>query len=220
MKKLTRLAGIAVAAVAMATSAHAISYTFIPNDNDGSNKADLWDLDHTKYVTWGFKNITIPTGYVVKSASLSIDNIDNWSASENNGGNKLFIQLLDSTLYRGNAPAGTARQFTDNTPGLVDAFASYSYSDHVKVAEYTDKDGGRGKTEDLLYDFGTLGLLDDLTKYIKNGGTFGFGFDADCHYNNDGVKFEMDVCRAPEGGATAVMLLASFAGLAGLRRKL
>jgi hypothetical protein len=210
---------MAVAALAMAATAHAISYTFIPNDGQG-NTADLWDLDHTKYYTWGFKNITIPAGYVIKSAKLTIENIDNWSSAENNGGNKLYLQLLDQTSYRGNANAGTARQYADNTPGLSDFFATYNYSDHIKIGEYTDTDGGRGHAEDLAYNFGTLGLLDDLTKYIKNGGTFGFGFDPDCHYNNDGVKFEMEYCRAPEGGATAALLLTSLAGLAGLRRKL
>lgn len=53
--------------------------------------------------------------------------------------------------------------------------------------------------------------LNTLTDYIVNGGNFGFGFDADCHFYNNGVSFSIQTkdapANVPEPGSLSLMLL-------------
>ncbi len=143
------------------------------------NYYDLHDLDHGKYYLWGI-DYSLPTNQIVTSATLSIDNITNWD----NQNNALFVHLFDD-VTKG------AREYTDSYPFIKDVFGSDGL-----LFTFKDKNGS-SKTQDLNYSFSDTQLL-TLTKYITNNNNFGFGFDPDCHFFNDGVKFSFETKAVPE----------------------
>ncbi len=69
----------------------------------------------------------------------------------------------------------------------------------------------------LSYSFLSLGLVDDLTSYAGNG-RFGFGFDPDCHFFNDGVELVIQTTNAPVP-STLLLLGSGLFGLVGVRRR-
>ncbi len=201
-------------------SAVAATYTFKPNDGEGDYD-DMLDLDHYKYFTWGFKNFTVPTGEYISKATLTIFNINNWTADENgipvykknqygqyvyvNGKkvvdyylpeNWLNIWLLDSAQNNTSTYASTSgklKVYNDND-GSSDYFGNnWNYSAKQKIATYTDWSGGsNGNVETLVYDFANYGVLDDLQNYVANGGNFALGLDPDCHFWNTGVQLVIE----------------------------
>lgn len=209
---------VAITLFGGAVSASANTYNFSPSDGDG-DPDDLWDLDHYTYVTWGIKNFTIPTGQVILSATLTINDVNNWDASENNGTNWLNIWLMDRALQEANYNSsssvadGKAVSYTDAAGGM-DIFTTWQPTiNKTKIATYTDHDGGtHGDVVDLTYIFSPA-LLTALTTYINNGNNFALGFDPDCHYWNTGVQFQITTGAppspphvVPDGGATAALL--------------
>lgn len=164
-------------------------YTFQPAP------ADLWDLDHYKYYTWGI-GWSIPDGETLTGATLFIDNINDWQVEPD----ILYIHLLD-----------------DPTIGVTSGTDNQNPADHfqgqgVLLTTYTDDDGWPNPPEDWIYTFAAT-QLDDLESYLANG-VFGFGFDPDCHYFNDGITLTIETTETvPE---PSVGLLVSVGlGLAG-----
>ncbi|MCX6952123.1 MAG: hypothetical protein NTV51_08140, partial [Verrucomicrobia bacterium] len=216
---LSRLVLITAALFGGVVSGMAATYTFNPNDGNG-DPDDLDDLDHYKYYVWGFKNFTVPVGEVVTGATLTITQINNWDAAENNGQNWLNMWLLDravSNSYAGNYNAGSTADgyvmsYADGDGGL-DIFAQSSWQSSIartKIATYTDYNGGtNGDYVNLSYTFSPT-LLTALNSYITNGNNFALGFDPDCHYWNTGIQFQLTTGAppqnnhyVPEGGVTA-----------------
>ncbi|MEJ5237729.1 hypothetical protein [Limisphaera sp. VF-2] len=205
---------IALAALGCVLSLQGAVFTFAPNDRDG-DPDDLWDLDHRYWYTWGFKGFAIPTGEVITEAVLTIANINNWTAAENDGRNWLRMYLLDTAEKPNNGkvdealpPAGRLRRYSDTDNG-IDNIAPLNWTAKTHIATYTDYDGGPGgDVVTLTYSFARLGLLDELTAYIANGNNFGLGFDPDCHYWNKGVQFTIHTApqRVPDGGSTLALL--------------
>jgi len=164
------------------------TYTFFPCD------PDLADLPHSNYYTWGI-DFTVPEGEVITGAVLTYKNIWDWRVEL---GDHLYTNLLDN-------PRSGVRSFTDNQGG-GDNFDAWPGS-HVDVGDWEDPAGGHWSDFDLVYDFDTLGLLDELNAYAATPwpdpvGTrrwvnFGFGIDPDCHYYNCGIKFEITTCPIP-----------------------
>ena len=111
MKKLLIFLFIIMVSVGLSGTVGAYTYTFQP-----SPRADLWDLDHYKYYTWGI-DWSVPDGETVVEASLFFDNIRNW----NNRANDLWIHLLDS------APRGAVKGRDNRNRGRGDSLLDKAF---------------------------------------------------------------------------------------------
>jgi hypothetical protein len=207
MKKLLPLVLLLLAPF----TARANTFTFTPSDGD------LGDFDHHDAVTWGVNAFTIPAGQVITGAKLTITRIWDWQVEANDA---LFIHLLDST-------AKNVTTFADNTNDNV--VSDYFGGQGALLGTWTDPNGGANGAHavTLTYTF-TASQLSTLTSYITNAtpannAVFGFGFDADCHYYNDGVGFEITTAplSVPDSGASATLLGVGLLALgAATRRRL
>jgi len=174
--------------------ASAGTYTFTPNPSD------LDDLDHKKYYSWGI-NWQKPTNEVIVEAVLKIKNIWDWQVEEDH----LYTHLL-------NNPDLGVKTFDDDESG-GDNWAGQG----PLIGVFSDPLGGEPQNFDLIYKFSELGLVDDLTSFLSNN-RFGFGFDPECHYFNDGIKFTITTQPVPEPAAFLALGL-GVAGIA-IRRSL
>jgi hypothetical protein len=143
--------------------ANAAVYTFTPAPKD------LGELDHTTYLTWGL-NWAHP-GETITGATLKIFKIYDWQHEADS----LYIHLLDN-------PALGVKSFYDNQGGYDNFTGQGKW-----ISTWTDPYGDPSHKANLTYDLGALGLLPSLRTYAADG-RFGFGFDPDCHYNNDSVQ--------------------------------
>ncbi|MBS1724753.1 MAG: PEP-CTERM sorting domain-containing protein [Armatimonadetes bacterium] len=180
------------AVLSAAAFVHAGTYKFIPNP------ANLDNLDHYKYYSWGIQWAK-PENEVITEAVLEIKNIYDWQVEE---GDHLYTHLLD------NPPAGF-KTYNDDQGGGDNWDGAGPL-----VGDYQDPQGGSPRGYNLVYRFSELSLLDDLDKFVKDG-KFGFGFDPDCHYFNDGASFTVTTESVPEPFSIAAM----GAGLIGLARR-
>lgn len=197
MRKYILTAAFAGCMLLPAARAVAFTYTFIPNPQD------LYDLDHYKAYKWGI-NWTVPTGQTITGARLSFLGIYDWIKED---GDMLYTTLLDN-------PSLGVHVYTDNQGG-GDYFGSYG----THVGTWSDPNGGYAHRINLVYDFGSLGILDEFQTYAANG-RFGFGIDPDCHYFNRRVKFQVwtSSTAVPEP-ATLSLFGVGIAGMGYLRRR-
>lgn len=171
---------VCILTFAGAAQAALLSYEFQPTP------VDLYDLDHADAYRWGL-NWAPPDGTVVVSAKLEIENLKNWTVEPN----ILYIHLLDIV------PTGVTRQY-DNRPG--DWFEGQG----VLLTTFTDtRTSNSQPAVDWSYDFSAQDLV-VLNSYVADG-TFGLGFDPDCHYYNDGVKLTLLVDHTPEPAMLALL---------------
>jgi hypothetical protein len=178
MKKINFFCAILLLSVFSAPAIANTPYVFSPSPDN------LWQLPHNQYYTWGI-DFTPELGEEIIGAVLTYKNIWDWRAETDH----LYTYLLDN-------PRSGVRAFSDRDDG-IDNFAALSTPDpKVKVGEWNDPVGGHPRDFDLVYDFESLGLLDDLNSYVASlppSGrvNFGFGIDPDCHYYNCGITFEI-----------------------------
>lgn len=163
-----------------------------------ANFSDLKDLDHDFAYTWGI-DPELSADQFISSAILSVSQISN----DNRDPNMLFIHLLDEV---------SIGSFELVDPLITD-ISDYFANQGLLLGTYSDLDGPRSK-DNLVYEF-NVDQLSILNKYIKNGGTFGLGFDPDCHFFNNGVKLTLQV---PEPSLISLFGL-SLIGLAFTSRK-
>jgi hypothetical protein len=164
MKVLSYAMTVCAVILVCASFAHAGVFEFTPSP------ADLSDLDHNYYYSWGIR-WTPPAGEIVTDAVLTIKSINDWANEPND---VLNIHLLDN-------PTVGVRSYYDNE-GNGDAYASWPL-----IGRYTDTNGSA--SENLSFAF-TQPVLDSLNSYLANG-VFGAGFDPDCHYYNCGIKLTL-----------------------------
>ncbi len=162
--------------------------------------ADLGDLRHDNAWTWGLE--FADPGWYFEEVVLTFKNIQNTAPLSSN---ILFIRLLDDVTL------GTTKYWDD--PNVEeDYFECYG---GVLIEAWED-DVFTGV--DLTYTFSSLGFLDDWSDYVANDGMVGFGFDPDCHFENDGI--ELTVTGAvPEPGTMMLFALGMVSGVAAYRKK-
>ncbi len=215
-RKFSLSAASLLLAVAFATQAHASMVTFTPTPTD------LNDLDHHLVYTWRIDNINL-NGGTISSASLTFTNIANWDSNAN----VLHLWLLDTARNAG------VSSFVDDPSNAVpetdmtDDFLSTRFHSSAGwlVANGTGQTFLADKsftTTPTTYTLNfTPAQLAVLQQYISNGHDIAFGIDPDCHFDNDGVSFSMNVTPVPEMNALfpLVGLFAAISSTHFLRRR-
>jgi PEP-CTERM motif-containing protein len=184
--------------------------------NQGNGGPRQFDLDHHRAYTWRIDGVNL-AGKTITGAKLTFSNISNWDRNAN----MLFVHLLDTARNAG------AASFTDATgvpvpqSQIVDNFAGDLFNSNPLVAP------GTGNTflfaqsftttpGNFVYNF-TADQLQILSAYFLSGNDVAFGLDPDCHFWNDGIKFEITTCDTTVPEPTTMALLGT--GIAGLYLK-
>ena len=146
----------------------AATYTFTPST------ADLKDLDHYWAAEWGI-NFSLGTNEKIASASILFDNIRDWTKENND----LYVSLLDNSQQ-------SLSYYWDNQ-----AYGNYFANKGIQLQQYHNLSN---VAQDITYNFSSTDLT-TLSKYLStpssSGYNIGLGFDADCHYYNDGISFKI-----------------------------
>jgi len=227
MKSIMRSSSVLVVVCLLAppVMADISTYTFVPRP------LDLYDLAHANYYTWGI-DWDLPTGETISSATLTFNNIWDWTAEPD----QLYVRLLNDVTDR-NGNRTPNWQTTSNgsyhyeTITLVgnDSRAGDQFQGQGVPLAYrgqtaplgtpwNDPKGGHNGAYavNLSYD-----ILPDNFSWLSDG-NFGFGIDPDCHYYNSGIQFTIttkpnSVPAVPVPGA--VLLGALGLGLVGFVKK-
>jgi len=189
---MNKIAVVFIAVLLMITVSSLASVTtlFLPGD------ADLADLPHDKYFTWGI-NVSSLSGQTITGAKLTYCNIWDWTVEQDH----LYTHLLND------APLGV-------TPGVDNQGGGDKFIGQGILLEnglpdgdsvlntpgWNDPVGGHARNFNLVYDFGAMGILDQFIAYAADG-RVGFAIDPDCHYFNDRVKLEITTAVVPVPGA-------------------
>lgn len=172
------------------------------------NPADLWDLDHYKYYICRIDDFTVASGETISSASITINDINNWQYEENH----LYIHLLSGDDFT-TIPFNVNGIYTgSDNQGGGDNLNAY---DGILLDEYVDNDGGSGgDVVNYTYSFSGDELA-ALAGYAADG-VWGIAFDPDCHYWNTGIQLTIGTSNVPEPFTLSLLTLG---GVLLLRRK-
>ena len=196
--KLVKLAVLFAVIMFASASSNAAVYFFTPS------QPDLQDLDHHDFKSWGV-DWSQHAGERITGATLTIKNIWDWIREPDD---RLYIHLLDNPLMG-------VRTYFDNQQG-GDNWAGRG----PHITTWTDPVGYVSRNFDLVVNLDAA-MLANLNTFAMDG-SFGFGFDPDCHYYNDGVSLQIqteDKTTSTPEPATMALFGLGLAGLGVIRRK-
>ncbi len=162
MRKILCFGMLLVGMTAVTISASEV-FTYTPDP------ADIHDLDHYKWYTWGI-DVSNLDGLAIEEIELRFENISNY----NNGDNVLYLHLLDNAtlgISSGNDDQDPADYFDGMGP-LIDAWVD---------------ENGADASDNLSFLLSERGLINDAQNFVMDG-VLGIGFDPDCHFYNDGIS--------------------------------
>jgi hypothetical protein len=177
----TLLFAIAIGLVA-ATSANARLAVLHSTPNDLPNLSqlvvrhstpnDLSELPHAEYFAWGIDS-TLAQDEITTGAALTFANIWGWINESDN-------HLLDN-------PKSGSRSYVDHRGG-----GNYFANNGPLAGDWSDPIGGKPQNFNLVFDFGSLGLLDVRNNFTETTpGTdmanFGFRIDHDSNDYDNGI---------------------------------
>ncbi|HUS46543.1 MAG TPA: PEP-CTERM sorting domain-containing protein [Phycisphaerae bacterium] len=182
--------GLFVVSLGLSAASADTIHTFSPSPRD------LYDLDHSRYYTWGIDR-TWEANDVVVGATLTFYNIRNWDDNPN----VLYVNLLDY------APLGVRSYWDGEDPN--NAFEGQG----AELVTYVDLPS---TSQTLTHQF-TPAQLVAMNEY-DDGGRFALAFDPDCHFYNCGVSLEVITASTPVPEPSSLALIAIGAGGLILRR--
>lgn len=151
---------------------------FVPPDGD------IFDLDHYYAYTWGIDLGASTAVAPITEAHLVFDNIQNWWYEDLD---VMYVNLIDD------AQIGL-RPYRDNQ-----AAGNYFEGVGINIIQWSDLSDRDPSDESFRFSL-IPGAIEALNQYGLDG-TIAFGIDPDCHYWNDGVRFEIITAAVPAPGA-------------------
>lgn len=209
MKKFLKMLCLTGFVLSLAGIAGATSFTPSP-------RADLWDLDHGYYYTWGI-DWSLPENEEIVSVSLNFYNIYNWREEDND----LYVHLLEAEATPSNSDSYAYQKKELSWKQAGDYFEKYYPADeHSLLQHWHNLPGGAQNAIPVLtYDFSQADIA--MLLAFSDDGNFGIGFDPDCHFYNTGVELVINTKPydpIPEPG-TVFLLSFGLITLAGLKRR-
>lgn len=171
-------------------------------------------LDHGKAYTWGINASDLQqSGQTITAARLIFENIYDYSWENQNA---LFVHLLDD------ADPGVSSSY-DGHYHISDYFQENG-TDDIKLTQWFNITHDQDNPDTLIYDFtlGDTGTIQLLMDFMSDG-SFGFGFDPDCHFLSTGIYLEIQTSKSPSQEpvpepATMLLFGTGLLGFSGFKR--